>query len=300
MMDTLPPLSAIDQASRSMPDIAAAPRRDGRIEITDFFLRFIARDGDIEAVRNISLTVEPGEFVSIIGPSGCGKSTLLNAVAGFIKPSTGAVLVDGAPVIGPSADRGMVFQNYSLFPWKTVRQNVEFGLKMKGMPARARQLVARRLLQMSGLENFENQYPHRLSGGMRQRVGIIRALAPQPKVLLLDEPFGALDAQTRQIMQQVLLQLWQGLGISVLFVTHDIDEAIFLSDRIYVMTARPGTLKAVLPVRLPRPRSFDCTTAPEFIALRTALLALLREESVKAMGPEIDWTQLSPQPSARS
>lgn len=296
-MDTIsmlsPPFpSPIGQHCNAEPK--SALRCDGRVDITDFSLRFMARDGDIEAVRNISLTIEPGEFVSIIGPSGCGKSTLLNAVAGFIKPTSGTVMVDQVPVTGPSADRGMVFQNYSLFPWKTVRQNVEFGLKMKGMPARARQIVAHRLLQLSGLDNFENYYPHRLSGGMRQRVGIIRALAPQPKVLLLDEPFGALDAQTRQIMQQVLLQIWQGIGISVLFVTHDIDEAIFLSDRIYVMTARPGSLKAVLPVRLPRPRSFECTVSPEFVALRNELLALLREESVKAMGPEIDWTQPAP------
>ncbi|MHB1304944.1 MAG: ABC transporter ATP-binding protein [Acidiphilium sp.] len=279
---------------------ADASAGEGRIDISEFSLRFLSRDGDIEAIRDISLTVAPGEFVSIIGPSGCGKSTLLNAVAGFIRPTAGTVSLDGVPVSGPGAERGMVFQNYSLFPWKTVRQNVEFGLKMRGMPARERRAVARRLLRMSGLLNFENQYPHRLSGGMRQRVGIVRALAPQPKVLLLDEPFGALDAQTRQIMQQVLLQLWQSLRISVLFVTHDIDEAVFLSDRIYVMTARPGCLKAVLPVPLARPRGFDCAASPEFVALRAELLGLLREESMKAMGAEIEWSGIQTSSAGRS
>ena len=267
---------------------ATAPARTGLIEVSDFNLAYDTIDGAVIAVRDADLVVNPGEFVSIIGPSGCGKSTFLNAVAGFLKPTSGTVTVDGEPVKGPSADRGMVFQQYSLFPWKTVRENVEFGLKMRGMGKSERAVAARTLLGLAGLSAFEDHYPDRLSGGMKQRVGIVRALATGPKVLLLDEPFGALDAQTRVIMQQILTNLWQRLGISVLFVTHDIDEAIFLSDRIYVMTARPGTIKAEVTVPLPRPRDAALQLTPEFVQLRADLGALIREESLKAMGGELN------------
>ena len=267
---------------------ATAPVRTGLIEVCDFNLAYDTIDGAVIAVRDADLVVNPGEFVSIIGPSGCGKSTFLNAVAGFLKPTSGTVTVDGEPVKGPSADRGMVFQQYSLFPWKTVRENVEFGLKMRGMGKSERAVAARTLLGLAGLSAFEDHYPDRLSGGMKQRVGIVRALATGPKVLLLDEPFGALDAQTRVIMQQILTNLWQRLGISVLFVTHDIDEAIFLSDRIYVMTARPGTIKAEVTVPLPRPRDAALQLTPEFVQLRADLGALIREESLKAMGGELN------------
>ena len=267
---------------------ATPPVRTGLIEVTDFNLAYDTIDGAVIAVRDADLVVNPGEFVSIIGPSGCGKSTFLNAVAGFLKPTSGTVTVDGEPVKGPSADRGMVFQQYSLFPWKTVRENVEFGLKMRGMGKSERAVAARTLLGLAGLSAFEDHYPDRISGGMKQRVGIVRALATGPKVLLLDEPFGALDAQTRVIMQQILTNLWQRLGISVLFVTHDIDEAIFLSDRIYVMTARPGTIKAEVTVPLPRPRDAALQLSPEFVQLRAELGALIREESLKAMGGELN------------
>ncbi|MFG1362532.1 ABC transporter ATP-binding protein [Xanthobacter versatilis] len=267
---------------------ATAPTNTGLIEVTGFELAYDTIDGAVIAVSDADLVVNPGEFVSIIGPSGCGKSTLLNAVAGFLKPTAGRVTVDGEAVKGPSADRGMVFQQYSLFPWKTVRENVEFGLKMRGMGRSERAVAARTLLGLAGLLAFENHYPDRLSGGMKQRVGIVRALATGPKVLLLDEPFGALDAQTRVIMQQILTNLWQRLGISVLFVTHDIDEAIFLSDRIYVMTARPGCIKAEVTVPLPRPRDAALQLSPEFIRLRADLGALIREESLKAMGGELN------------
>ncbi|MCG5234897.1 ABC transporter ATP-binding protein [Xanthobacter oligotrophicus] len=267
---------------------ATAPTQTGLIEVTGFELAYDTIDGAVIAVSDADLVVNPGEFVSIIGPSGCGKSTLLNAVAGFLKPTAGRVTVDGEAVKGPSADRGMVFQQYSLFPWKTVRENVEFGLKMRGMGRSERAVAARTLLGLAGLSAFENHYPDRLSGGMKQRVGIVRALATGPKVLLLDEPFGALDAQTRVIMQQILTNLWQRLGISVLFVTHDIDEAIFLSDRIYVMTARPGCIKAEVTVPLPRPRDAALQLSPEFIQLRADLGALIREESLKAMGGELN------------
>jgi sulfonate transport system ATP-binding protein len=259
----------------------------GHVEVENFALSYETIDGSFEAVTNTGIHVNPGEFVSIVGPSGCGKSTLLNAVAGFLKPTTGTVTVDGEPVKGPSAERGMVFQQYSLFPWKTVRENVEFGLKMRGMDRSQRERAARTLLGLAGLEAFEKHYPDRLSGGMKQRVGIVRALATGPKVLLLDEPFGALDAQTRVIMQQILTNMWQRLKISVLFVTHDIDEAIFLSDRVYCMTARPGSIKAEISIPLERPRQQSMMMSSEFLALRRGLMSLIREESLKAMGGEI-------------
>jgi len=262
-----------------------APR--GHIEVKDFALSYETIDGSVEAVTNTHIHVNPGEFVSIVGPSGCGKSTFLNTVAGFLKPSTGTITVDGELVTSPSAERGMVFQQYSLFPWKTVRENVEFGLKMRGMPRSQRERAARTLLGLAGLEAFEKHYPDKLSGGMKQRVGIVRALATGPKVLLLDEPFGALDAQTRVIMQQILTNMWQRLKISVLFVTHDIDEAIFLSDRVYCMTARPGSIKAEIPIPLERPRQQSMMMSSEFLALRRGLMSLIREESLKAMGGEI-------------
>ena len=259
----------------------------GLIEVQDFCLRYETMEGAVEAVSDTSLTVRPGEFVSIVGPSGCGTSTLLTALAGFLTPSGGRVTVDGEAISGPSADRGMIFQQYSLFPWKTVRQNVEFGLKMSGVSRGERERRARTLLGLAGLTPFENHYPDRLSGGMKQRVGIVRALATGPRILLLDEPFGALDAQTRLIMQQILTNMWQQLKISVLFVTHDIDEAIFLSDRIYVMTARPGSIKAEIVVPLPRPREPAMTLSSEFLGLRRGLMSLIREESIRAMGGEV-------------
>ena len=259
----------------------------GRVEVRNFCLRYDTLDGAVDAVSDVSIDVEPGEFVSIIGPSGCGKSTLLNTVAGFLKPTSGEVTIDGEPIDGPGADRGMVFQQYSLFPWKTVRGNVEFGLKMKGRDRSNREVAARTLLGLAGLLEFENHYPDRLSGGMKQRVGIVRALATGPKVLLLDEPFGSLDAQTRVIMQQILTNMWQRLKISVLFVTHDIDEAIFLSDRVYCMTARPGTIKSEIVVPLERPRQPAMMMSSEFLGLRRGLMSLIREESLKAMGGEI-------------
>jgi NitT/TauT family transport system ATP-binding protein len=271
-----------------MSALAAPATNKGRVLVENFALSYDTLEGPVDAVTNTSISVNPGQFVSIIGPSGCGKSTLLNAVAGFLKPTSGSVTVDDEPVARPSADRGMVFQQYSLFPWKTVRENVEFGLKMKGMDRSRRESSARTLLGLAGLLDFENQYPESLSGGMKQRVGIIRALATGPKVLLLDEPFGALDAQTRLIMQQILTNIWQRLKTSVLFVTHDIDEAIFLSDRVYCMTARPGTIKAEIAIPLDRPRHQSMMMSSEFLALRRGLMSLIREESLKAIGGELN------------
>jgi NitT/TauT family transport system ATP-binding protein len=261
--------------------------RRGLIEIRDLGVVFPSAESPIEAVKDVSLRVEPGEFVSLIGPSGCGKSTLLNIVAGFVRPTAGSALLDGSAVKRPGSDRGVVFQQYSLFPWLTVRKNVEFGPRMQGVPASRREASARTLLGLAGLLAFENHYPDQLSGGMKQRVGIVRALATSPQVLLMDEPFGALDAQTRVVMQEILTNMWQKFRISVLFITHDIEEAIFLSDRIYVMTARPGRIKAEIRVPLPRPRTAEMTYTASFIELVQQLKSLIREESLAAMGSEL-------------
>ena len=266
----------------------SAAARKGHVQIKDVSVRFGSKGRMTDAASRVSLEVQPGEFVSIIGPSGCGKSTLLNIVAGFITPSEGEALLDGQPIGGPGADRGVVFQQYSLFPWMTVRKNVEFGLKMKGLGQNQREAAARSLLGMAGLLAFENHYPDQLSGGMKQRVGIVRALATSPQVMLMDEPFGALDSQTRTVMQEILTNMWQQLQLSVLFITHDIEEAIFLSEKVYVMTARPGRIKAEIPIPLPRPRTPEMTASPTFQALVRQLKALIREESLAAMGGELD------------
>jgi NitT/TauT family transport system ATP-binding protein len=261
--------------------------RKGHIDIRDVSVSFGAKGGRTQAVSGVSLEVQPGDFVSVIGPSGCGKSTLLNIVAGFMVPTQGTALLDGQPITGPGADRGVVFQQYSLFPWMTVRKNVEFGLKMQGLGANARESRARTLLGLAGLQPFENHHPDQLSGGMKQRVGIVRALATSPQVLLMDEPFGALDSQTRTVMQEILTNMWQQLRLSVLFITHDIEEAIFLSEKVYVMTARPGRIKAEIPIPLPRPRTPEMMSTPTFHALVRQLKALIREESLAAMGGEL-------------
>lgn len=261
---------------------------EGHVEVRDLRLRFGTRRQQVLAVDGVSLDVRPGEFVSLIGPSGCGKSTLLNAVAGLVQTTEGGVFLDGRLIDGPGPERGVVFQQYSLFPWMTVRKNVEFGLKMQGLPASSRESSARTLLGLAGLLAFENHYPEQLSGGMKQRVGIVRALAASPKVLLMDEPFGALDSQTRMIMQQILTNMWQRFRLSVLFVTHDIEEAIFLSDRVYVMTARPGRIKAVVDVPLPRPRAAADMMSEDFLQILQTLRSQIREESLAAMGGELD------------
>jgi NitT/TauT family transport system ATP-binding protein len=255
----------------------------GRIEITDLAVAFSRAGRTVEALRRITLMTTPGEFVALLGPSGCGKSTLLNAVAGFVRPTTGRVTVDGLPVTGPGADRGVVFQQHSLFPWKTVLGNVEFGLRMRGVDRTERTSQALAYLNLVGLTGFEHAYPRELSGGMQQRVGIARVLVNRPRVMLMDEPFGALDAQTRLTMQELLLGVWREVRTTVLFVTHDIDEALFLADRVAVMTARPGEIRDLLEVKLARPRAASIITTAEFMALKARVLAQVREESVKAL-----------------
>jgi ABC-type nitrate/sulfonate/bicarbonate transport system ATPase subunit len=235
-----------------------------------------------QALLPVDFEVRDNEFVTILGPSGCGKSTLLRIVAGLDKPSTGRVLVDGTPVTGPSAERGMVFQSYTLFPWLTVARNIAFGLRERGVPeAEQRERVAY-FIDKVGLRGFEDHFPKQLSGGMQQRTAIARALVNDPKVLLLDEPFGALDNQTRVLMQELLLGIWESAQKTVLFVTHDIDEAIFMASRVAVFSARPGRIKSDIAVELPHPRHYTVKTSAAFMALKARLTEEIRAEALAA------------------
>jgi len=229
------------------------------------------------ALHNISLVVEKNEFVSLLGPSGCGKTTLIRVIAGLIPADRGQILVNGRPVTAPGRDRCMVFQQFGLLPWRTVLSNVEFGLEIEGVAKAERDQIARKYLDLVGLVGFENYYPHQISGGMQQRVGIARALSKKPDILLMDEPFGAVDAQTREQLQEELLKIWDQTDTTVVFVTHSIDEAIYLSDRVVVMQARPGRIKEELAVELPRPRwEGDVKADPRFSQLRARLRESLR------------------------
>ncbi|MHB8453221.1 MAG: ABC transporter ATP-binding protein [Acidiferrobacterales bacterium] len=253
----------------------------GDLEIRGLHINFNEGKESRAAVAGIDLEVPRGQFLCILGPSGCGKSTLLNAVAGHIRPAGGTIALDRELVVKPGPDRGMVFQQYSLFPWKTVKQNVEFGPRMAGNGPVLSESVARTFLGLAGLADFADRYPATLSGGMQQRVGIARALANYPSVLLMDEPFGALDAQTKIIMQESLLRIWEEFKTTVLFVTHDIDEAIFLADRIVVMTSAPGKIAADLKVNISRPRHHDVVVNQEFIELKRTCLSLIKKETMK-------------------
>lgn len=247
-------------------------------------MSFRTRHGhEIIAVDNLSLDVADREFISIVGPSGCGKSTLLRVIAGLVNPTHGEVFLDGRRITKPGADRGMVFQSYTLFPWLTVEGNVEFGPRLKGLPSAERSRLRQEYIDLVGLKGFEKSYPKELSGGMMQRVAIARALANDPEVLLMDEPFGALDAQTRTIMQELLVTIWQRTPKTILFVTHDIDEALFISDRIYIMTARPGRIKQMMDVQLPRPRTYELVTDPQFVRQKRMVFEAIKEESLKAI-----------------
>lgn len=234
------------------------------------------------ALEPTSLKVADNDFVTILGPSGCGKSTLLRMVAGLDTPTTGRILLDGKAITGPGADRGMVFQSYTLFPWLTVAENIAFGLRERGISQKERSNIAREWLDKVGLTSFANHFPKQLSGGMQQRTAIARALANDPKILLLDEPFGALDNQTRALMQELLLGIWERERKTVIFVTHDIEEAIFLASRVVVMSARPGRIKADIPVDLPHPRHYTIKTSPAFSDLKARLTEEIRVEAVLA------------------
>jgi NitT/TauT family transport system ATP-binding protein len=238
-----------------------------------------SRSGEVVALDGVDFEIAEKEFVTVIGTSGCGKSTLLSIIAGLEEETDGVVLVDDDYVVGPGRDRGVVFQSYTLFPWLTAQKNVEFALRGSG---KERTETAREHLSLVGLERFGDSYPSQLSGGMRQRVAIARALSYKPEVLLMDEPFGALDAQTRQLMQELLTKVWEEHRLTVMFVTHDIDEAVFLSDRVLVMTARPGRIKEELRVDIPRPRTFEILSSPEFFEYKSKLLTSVREESLRS------------------
>jgi NitT/TauT family transport system ATP-binding protein len=250
----------------------------GSLSIKNVSLVYGKGEKQVLALDGISFEVRPNEFTVIVGPSGCGKSSLLYIAAGLTDASSGAIATAGQRVEEPGADRGMVFQSYTLFPWLTVRNNVEYGPKRKGLGAAERKRISDHYLAEVGLTAFADHYPKQLSGGMMQRVAIARALANDPDILLMDEPFGALDSQTRHTMQKLLLQVWEHSHKTVAFVTHDIDEAILLGDRVIVMTARPGKLKADITIDIPRPRSPEIALEPEFIAMKRRILAELRDE----------------------
>ena len=252
------------------------------IQIADVAMRFGTRHGEVKALERISLTVPDGQFACIVGPSGCGKSTLLMIAAGLVTPTEGEVRLNGKPTLEPGADRGMVFQSYSLYPWLSVRRNIEFGPEIKRVPPADRRKTSSELIHLMKLDGFADAYPKVLSGGMKQRAAIARALANDPEVLLMDEPFGALDAQTRQIMQELLTDIWQRYRKTVLFVTHDIEEAIFVGGRVAVMTARPGSIKSETAVDLPHPRHYTIKTTPAFSALKARLTEEIRVEALRA------------------
>jgi NitT/TauT family transport system ATP-binding protein len=242
------------------------------------FKRFSQKGRTVTALQNIDLHLQPREFVCIVGASGCGKSTLLNIVAGLVQPCSGNVLVDGEAVPGPGADRGMVFQSYTLYPWLTVAGNIAFGLKLRGLPkAEIKQRVSY-YLDVVGLTKFAKAYPKQLSGGMKQRVAIARAMANEPEVLLMDEPFGALDAQTKEQMQKFLLELWEQTHTTILMITHDLEEAVFLSQRIYVMSAQPGQIKQEVHVQLPEHRDLELKLDPAFIQIKRAIIHALHDD----------------------
>jgi NitT/TauT family transport system ATP-binding protein len=248
------------------------------LEVQDLDVLFPAGSATFTALKDVSFEVRESEIVILVGPSGCGKSTLLNTAAGLIYPSDGKILLDGSPVVGPGRDRGMVFQAYTLFPWLRVQENVEHGMKLNKVGRDERQRVSEHYLKLVGLLDARDRYPHQLSGGMRQRVAIARALANEPRVLLMDEPFGALDAQTRVLMQQLLLNVWERSHMTILFVTHDIEEAVFLGDRVYVMDVNPGRITTEIVVDIARPRTLDVIATEEFQTLRRQIFELIRRE----------------------
>jgi len=236
------------------------------------------------ALKDINLHVREGEFLALVGPSGCGKSTLLDILAGLARPTSGVVSIDGKTITGPALDRGIVLQGYALFPWRTVRENVEFGLEIKKVPKGERRTISSRFVKLVGLEGFEDRFPHELSGGMKQRVAIARALAYDPEVLLMDEPFAAVDAQTRESLQDELLRIWEETKKTIVFVTHSIEEAVFLADRVAVLTANPGTVKEVVTIDLPRPRhNSDIRSSAEFGWIRHKIWELLQNREAEAI-----------------
>ena len=250
-----------------------------KLELRNVTKTFKTEEGELTALENINLAIKPSEFLCIIGPSGCGKSTLLRLIAGLDDPSSGEILLDGKELRGPSQDRGMVFQEYSLFPWRTVLKNVTFGLEIQGIDKQEQYKIAEEYIELVGLKGFEKRYPYELSGGMKQRVAIARALATEPAILLMDEPFGSVDAQTRNILQEELLDIWKRTKKTILFVTHSVDEAVYLADRVAVVSSRPGCLVKCAKIDIPRPRKRTSVEVNEF---RGKLLVWLSLERTKA------------------
>ena len=276
-------MGAVAAMQRNDAAPAAQGAQPARLRVEEVSLRYRTPEGGtFSALEKVSFEVPDQQFAVIVGPSGCGKSSLLYLTAGLSEPTEGDIYVGGQRVDGPGADRGMVFQSYTLFPWLTVRENVEFGLKRRGLPAAERKEIVDYYLNEVGLANFAGNYPKQLSGGMMQRVAIARALANDPQILLMDEPFGALDSQTRMQMQKLLLRVWDHSKKTVVFVTHDIDEAILLGDRVYVMGARPGRIKRILDVPIERPRSLDMVMDRQFIEMKREILGLLHDDLEEA------------------
>lgn len=276
-------MGAVTAMHRNDAAPAAQGAQQPRLRVDQVSLRYRTPDGGtFAALDKVSFEVPDQQFAVIVGPSGCGKSSLLYLTAGLSEPTDGEIYVGGKRVEGPGPDRGMVFQSYTLFPWLTVRENIEFGLKRRGMPSAERKEIVDYYLNEVGLANFAGNYPKQLSGGMMQRVAIARALANDPQILLMDEPFGALDSQTRMQMQKLLLRVWDHSKKTVVFVTHDIDEAILLGDRVYVMGARPGRIKRILDVPIERPRSLDMVMDRQFIDMKREILGLLHDDLEEA------------------
>lgn len=272
-------MGSVTAATHRFTAPQAAPVNAPRLQVDKVSLSYKKPDGGtFTALEEVSFEVPDQQFAVLVGPSGCGKSSLLYLTAGLAEPTSGEIYVGGQQVEGPGADRGMVFQSYTLFPWLTVRQNVEFGLKRRGMPAAQRKDIVDYYVNEVGLSGFADNYAKQLSGGMMQRVAIARALANDPQILLMDEPFGALDSQTRLQMQQLLLRVWGNSKKTVLFVTHDIDEAILLGDRVYVMGARPGRIKQILDVPIERPRNLDMVMERSFIEMKREIFGLLHDD----------------------
>ena len=274
--------SYLDQSPEVADRFARLKKRPIILEVNKLTKAFASPQGRVTALKDISFQTHKREFVCVIGPSGCGKSTLIRILAGLEEQSGGEVLLDGRPVKGPGPDRGMVFQGYTLFPWRTVKKNVMFGLEMAGRGRVASEDEAMQWIDLVGLSKFANAYPHQLSGGMKQRVAIARALANQPRILLMDEPFGALDAQTRAKMQAYLLEIWKNIDVTILFITHDLDEAVYLADRILVLKAHPGEVQELIEVPVPHPRTPEQFLSPEFLATRRRLEQLIHPPQAEA------------------
>ncbi len=253
---------------------------NSKIYVKDVNKTYHSVKGDIVAMENVNINVLENEFISIVGPSGCGKSTLLRMIGGLDEATSGKIVIKDRDIIGPGADRGMVFQTYTLFPWMTVSDNIKYGLKLKKMPTEEQEKIVDKYLKIIKLEKFKNSYPKELSGGMKQRVAIARALANSPDVLLMDEPFSALDPQTKADMQLLMRQIWQVEKPTVIFVTHDIEEAVFLSTKIFIMTSRPGTIKKEVPVFLPYERTLDLKDIQQFITIRKEVNGLIEHTDI--------------------